>query len=88
MRDRSKPYTCQTSNLKSNDEFFLKFFLKPSEFKILELKEKKVREFYTKNDDFYNQNDHVKTFLLNIDNDELLALLLKLSISDNECKRK
>lgn len=70
--------------VKSSRVEYIKIYLKPSELKVLEHKEKRVSEIYKAKDSFYNRPNHFRLFMLNLDNPDLLALLDSFSEEDKK----
>jgi len=71
-----------------NRSEYLKIYLSPSEMKILELKEKNLREHYKSNGEYYNQQEHIRTFLLNSDSDTLMTSVFDFALSDFEANKR
>lgn len=71
-----------------NRSEYLKIYLSPSEMKILELKEKNLREHYKSNGENYNQQEHIRTFLLNSDSDTLMSSVFDFALSDYEANKR
>lgn len=72
------PVKCSISNRVD----YFKINLTPSELKVLDLKTKRVKAFFSEKNLSYNQHEFFRTLVLNFDNPELMALMSKLYSSD------
>lgn len=66
----------------SNRIDYFKVNLTPSEFKVFDLKTKRVQAFFVDKNLTYNQVEFFRTLILNFDNPELMNLMSKLYASD------